>query len=418
MRSTLASLVLLGGSALATGCGNTAPPITTDAGSSGTTHESTSTGAAVDTSTDGDTSADGTASEGTTIGSSGVTDGTTAAGTSSDGTTAATSETTTGTIDEDRDGHPAPTDCDDTDPEIHPDADERCNGLDDDCDPGTAEDGVITVDGQGSFGSLFAAVVASVPGSEVRVCAGTWPSNVGIPHDLWLVAHEGPDVTILDGGGLGPTLAVSAGEVTITGFTLTGGTSVGFGGGLSVLGTEPVTVESCVITDNQSTDGGGIYASAGAQLALVQTTIAGNVGGIGGGLAMQSNGAGSLAMTDCTIAENASDEFGAGMVLVGVPMAEITSTTIADNASLDGGGLAVVDSIVTLTDSTVLRNSATGNGGGLLLVTGTGVVTSIDGDWGVGADDNTPQDVAIPGVGTWSSYGAGASFVCDATGCG
>lgn len=42
-----------------------------------------------------------------------------------------------GDCDADRDGHRAPPfgeDCDDTDPAVHPEATERCNGLDDDCD--------------------------------------------------------------------------------------------------------------------------------------------------------------------------------------------------------------------------------------------------------------------------------------------
>ncbi len=43
-------------------------------------------------------------------------------------------------IDEDGDGWLRSEDCDDTDPDVHPGADERCNGLDDDCD------GVIPTD--------------------------------------------------------------------------------------------------------------------------------------------------------------------------------------------------------------------------------------------------------------------------------
>ncbi|MEC8422479.1 MAG: putative metal-binding motif-containing protein, partial [Myxococcota bacterium] len=45
-------------------------------------------------------------------------------------------------IDADRDGVPAPEDCADGDADIHPGAEERCNGLDDDCDGDIDEDAV------------------------------------------------------------------------------------------------------------------------------------------------------------------------------------------------------------------------------------------------------------------------------------
>jgi Putative metal-binding motif len=396
--------------AIATGCTNAPPSVETEADTGGTDAGTTSSPLDTDSSAGPSTSIDGTTTDdGTTD------DGTTDDGTTTDGTT---DDGTTGDPDDDRDGHPASADCDDTDPEVHPRAPERCNGIDDDCDPATPEDGVASVDGHGSFVTINAAVAAATPGAEVRVCAGTWLETVTIVQDLVLVAEEGAAFTTIDGGGAGPTVSVSAGEVTITGFTLTGGNSVGFGGGLSVTGTEPVTVDSCVVTGNVSSDGAGIYSYIGAQLVLVQTTISDNTGGIGGGLAMNGNGlTGSLSMTSCTISDNIADEAGSGMVLFDVPVVQITSSSIVDNASLDGGGLAVAGSMVTLTDTTVQRNDASGMGGGLTLYPGDGVVVVVDGDWGTGTDDNTPNDVAIVGVGTWSGYGAGVDFQCDAAGC-
>ena len=46
-------------------------------------------------------------------------------------------------VDLDGDGYPLENDCDDGDPAVHPDADERCNGVDDDCDGDIDEDDAI-----------------------------------------------------------------------------------------------------------------------------------------------------------------------------------------------------------------------------------------------------------------------------------
>lgn len=391
---------------LAVGCGDAPEAI-------GTTAPGTTT-------TDGTTSLvlDSSTSEGTSTG--GLDSTTTEASTTTSGDSTAASSDSTGVSDDvDGDGYPAPEDCDDTDPAVHPDAAERCNGIDDDCNPATGEDGVVSVDGQGSFPTISAAVSASSPGSEVRVCAGVYAEHVTIAHDLSLLAQHDAAVTTIDGGGAGgPTVAVTAGEVQITGFTITGGSSIGQGGGIGITGSELVTVTACVVTGNVSSDGAGIYTYLGAQLALEQTAISDNIGGIGGGLAMNGDGfMASLSVTDCTISGNFADESGGAMVLFEVPTVQIEGTTIVDNDSLDGGGLTLGGSVVTLTASTVQRNTASNQGGGLLLYPGVGELASVDSDWGTGADDNTPQDVAVVGVGTWSGYGAGATFVCDVTGC-
>lgn len=405
----LARLGLLFGMTLPVAC--TDAPLAVGTTSAG----STTSGAATTTSPEPESSSGVVASTGVVEDTS-TSDSTSASsGSTTSGST--TSDGTTG--DADSDGYPTPEDCDDTDPFVYPGAPERCNDIDDDCDPLTGEDGVASVDGQGSFATIGMAVAASSPGSEVRVCAGTWPEHVTIAHDLALVAQRDATVTTIDGGGAGgPTLRVTAGEVTIRGFTITGGNSVGQGGGIGITGTELVTVASCVVTGNTSTDGAGIYTYLGAQLALEQTTLSDNTGGIGGGLAMNGDGfMASLSMTGCTISGNVADENGGGMVLFEVPTVQIDSTTIVDNDSLDGGGITIGGSVVTLTDSSVQRNTASTAGGGLLLYGGIGELASIDSDWGTAANDNTPQDVVVVGVGTWGGYGPGASFVCDVTGC-
>jgi predicted outer membrane repeat protein len=68
---------------------------------------------------------------------------------------------TGGPPDADADGYDVSEDCDDTDPDIHPGADERCNGVDDDCDGEIDEEGAVgsdtfyaDVDGDG-YGDEF-----------------------------------------------------------------------------------------------------------------------------------------------------------------------------------------------------------------------------------------------------------------------
>ena len=50
--------------------------------------------------------------------------------------------------DADSDGYPSDVDCDDTDPDVHPDADELCNGVDDNCD-GQTDEGCVCTPGDG-----------------------------------------------------------------------------------------------------------------------------------------------------------------------------------------------------------------------------------------------------------------------------
>jgi hypothetical protein len=58
-----------------------------------------------------------------------------------------------GPVDEDGDRWSVELDCDDSDPAVHPEADELCNGLDDDCDPDSwAEGEQVDADGDGVLG--------------------------------------------------------------------------------------------------------------------------------------------------------------------------------------------------------------------------------------------------------------------------
>jgi len=73
----------------------------------------------------------------------------------------------------------------------------------------------------------------------------------------------------------------------------------------------------------------------------------------------------------------------------------------------------------------MLGNSATLTGGGVFMGFPLSFLSSDNGDWGDGAEDNLPDDVfsstsmvGEPETGNaFSGYGAGATFTCNAVGC-
>ncbi|MCK6507626.1 putative metal-binding motif-containing protein [Myxococcota bacterium] len=81
-----------------------------------------------------------------------------------------------------------PADCDDGDPAVFPGAEEICNGVDDDCDQSTGEEGRVAVDGVAA-GDLGAALEASREGSEIRVCGGEWEGEYTVEHSLSLLGN-------------------------------------------------------------------------------------------------------------------------------------------------------------------------------------------------------------------------------------
>lgn len=371
-------------------------------------NDGSSTGTSSPTDSSGDVAASSSSgSADTTAGSASTDDASTGSTTS-----VADSSDSGGTGDDpdvDKDGFPASVDCDDDNPEIFPGAVEVCNGADDDCDAKTTEDGIVTIEGEGNFRTIGAAVAAASPGAEIQICAGTYVENLVIDQDVSLVSQAGAVATIIDGDGAGPTITVNSGEVTLFRLTLTGGDSAGFGGGLSVLGSDLVTVDQCVISANDSSDGAGIYATAGTNVALSQSTVATNDGEIGGGIAFYGD---SLVIDDSTVENNIATEVGGGLFVSDGGSVLLTATLVTDNVAPDGAGIYIGEMGVTMEECTIERNNADG----ALLSGGASLVSTLS-DWGTAIDDNTPTDVRVAGGGSWE-YGAMASFECmPAVGC-
>jgi hypothetical protein len=156
----------------------------------------------------------------------------------------------------------------------------------------------------------------------------------------------------------------------IDGLTITGGSLVGNGGGISSGAT--LTISNCAISGNSilTTDGlqhsgAGIY-NAGT-MTIVNSTVNNNqalIGGFfppyGGGI---SNDVGTLTIQNTTISENTAAGYGGG-VYNDSTVGSLTAinSTIRGNTASGGGGIF---GGATIINCTISGNSATFEGGGI-----------------------------------------------------
>lgn len=271
-------------------------------------------------------------------------------------------------------------DCDDQDPTVGPFATERCNGIDDDCDPTTLEDGLIDVAGQ-TFDDLRAALAVATDGDVVTLCDGTWTGSFDLPPvDLSLVSVNGAETTILDGGGEGPTLVAHGGDLVLTGITITGGAADRRlnGGGLS--GDRiSVTITDSVFTWNEGAWGGAL-ALAGSTLTVSGTTFDTNraIDGKGGAIYAYET---VFDCDGCTFENNVSDNVGGAIAVEGI--STITASTFTANRSGYDAGAIDASGELVVADTTFVENRAEGDGGALYVV-GIGTITDSVFDGNVG----------------------------------
>jgi parallel beta-helix repeat protein len=168
------------------------------------------------------------------------------------------------------------------------------------------------------------------------------------------------------GGGL-----LNNGSTTLTNCTVTGN-SARFGGGVYNTGT--VTLNNCTVSGNSSQQsGGGLYNRNGSTLALTNCTVSGNSSHLSGG-GLYNNGTATL--TNCTVSGNSAQRTAGGLDSNGYGSTlALTNCTVSGNSAPYGGGV-YSNGTLALTDCTVSGNSASGNGGGVYVNHGTAALTN------------------------------------------
>jgi hypothetical protein len=165
--------------------------------------------------------------------------------------------------------------------------------------------------------------------------------------------------------------------VNISGLTISGGKATGDSGGGILNDHGMLTIDSCVISDNTATFGGGIFnkgdTSGSATLTVTNSTVSSNSAtNFGGGINNSgSGGSATVTITGSTISGNTSTGLGGGLENDAATLTLTNSTVSGNNSNTDGGGLFINTGTVTLTNVTVTNNRAdndsntSGRGGGI-----------------------------------------------------
>ncbi|MBX7104662.1 MAG: right-handed parallel beta-helix repeat-containing protein [Gemmataceae bacterium] len=203
---------------------------------------------------------------------------------------------------------------------------------------------------------------------------------------------------IIDGSGNSRIFKVDNGatsQITVTfqnltmqfGNATTALTAGSNDGGAIGITDEIVTVNNCILKNNQAWEGGAISVnSAGGKLTVVSSTIENNSaiggttptqGGDGGGINIEANNF-TLSVSTTTIRNNNAIDDGAGVYLVGKGDLTIDQSTISGNASTaaytadgnpNGGGAiywyGTVNTTAIIRNSTIANNTTQDDGGGI-----------------------------------------------------
>ncbi len=144
------------------------------------------------------------------------------------------------------------------------------------------------------------------------------------------IMGPGAGVTV-SGGGISRVFQIDSGvTASISGLTISGGSTTESGGGLANYGT--TTLTDCALSGNSAGNNGGAIDNYAGPVTLTNCTISGNFASSNGG--GFNNDGGAATLTDCTISGN-SAQYGGG--LYNSSTAALTDTIVAGNSELTGG---------------------------------------------------------------------------------
>ena len=225
---------------------------------------------------------------------------------------------------------------------------------------------------------IQAAIDRASPGAMVEIAAGVyelWGESLSIDKSLTLTG-AGADETIIDGNGRHPgpliSIADSAEEVAIRALKLTNrmrvvSTSAG-AGGVDHFG-QRLSISDTTIHGNLGGIGGAIHAGSDfGRLTLDNVTLSENDALVGGAIDFRDAPGARLDISNSSILDNSAIFTGGGVFLRDVGSVTFTNVTLSGNESGNrGGGIYIVSQHesgdLELRDSVVTKNRSKGTGG-------------------------------------------------------
>ena len=222
----------------------------------------------------------------------------------------------------------------------------------------------------GDFTTIQGAIGGAENGDTVLVSPGTYYEyEIDFLGKAITVTSADPDdpnivtMTVVDAGFQGRAFHFSSGEDSasiLTGFTLTGGHTDSWGGGIRCDSSSPRIALNVIKSNSSSFGGGGIYLD-GSRAVITGNTISDNTAQWGGGGIRCSTS--SPFIIGNTITGNTSD-YGGGIDCHYGSHPVIIGNAIADNLAGDGGGIYCYEfSSPVISGNIISRNQAEYGGG-------------------------------------------------------
>jgi hypothetical protein len=232
---------------------------------------------------------------------------------------------------------------------------------------------VVTTNADNGSGSLRQAIAEACSGGTITFDMNQVVSPITLLSGP-LVANQaltisGPGASQLtvsanDQTAVFQATVASPGVVTLSGLSLTHGSSSAGGAGISHSGNGTLNITASVVSDNRTEMSGGGVSNNGPGIINVNDSTLNQNFCLAGGCGVFNSSTGTVNVTNSTLSNNGAFSFGSsggGILNSSTGIVNVTNSTLSNNNANSGAGILNGSSgTVNITNSTISHNFATG----------------------------------------------------------